>query len=100
MKNPFLSMWLGGANSAAGAARGFWTAEMRRQQKADERGGTFASAEEASAIKTREESQPLARICGLANAETLCPVYGVQAGDDGLKGERAAGLRRRRAAQA
>jgi hypothetical protein len=27
-------MWLSGANSAAGAARGFWTAEMRRQQKA------------------------------------------------------------------
>jgi len=34
MKNPLLSMWLSGANSAAGAARGFWTAEMRRQQKA------------------------------------------------------------------
>ena len=28
MKNPLLSMWLSGANSAAGAARGFWTAEM------------------------------------------------------------------------
>jgi len=34
MKNPLLSMWLSGANSAAGAARGFWAAEMRRQQKA------------------------------------------------------------------
>jgi len=34
MKNPLLSMWLSGANSAAVAARGFWTAEMRRQQKA------------------------------------------------------------------
>ena len=34
MKNPWLSMWLSAANSAAGAARGFWTAQMRRQQKA------------------------------------------------------------------
>ena len=34
MKNPLLSMWLSGANSAAGAAPGFWTAEIRRQQKA------------------------------------------------------------------
>ena len=34
MKNPLLSMWLSSANSAAGAARGFWAAEMRRQQKA------------------------------------------------------------------
>jgi hypothetical protein len=34
MKNPLLSMWLSAANSTAGAARGFWTAEMRRQQKA------------------------------------------------------------------
>ena len=34
MKNPLLSMWLSGANSAAGAACGFWAAEMRRQQKA------------------------------------------------------------------
>ena len=34
MKNPLLSMWLSAASSTAGAARGFWTAEMRRQQKA------------------------------------------------------------------
>jgi len=34
MKNPWLSMWLSAANSAAGAARGFWTAEARRQQNA------------------------------------------------------------------
>ena len=33
-KNPFLSLWLSAANSWAGAARGFWTAEMHRQQKA------------------------------------------------------------------
>lgn len=29
-----LSLWLSGANAWAGAARGFWTAEMRRQQTA------------------------------------------------------------------
>jgi hypothetical protein len=33
-KNPFLSFWLSAANTWAGAARGFWTAEMHRQQKA------------------------------------------------------------------
>lgn len=34
MKNPWMSMWLSAANSWAGAARGFWTAEMHRQQSA------------------------------------------------------------------
>ena len=34
MKNPFLSMWLSAANTAAGSARAFWTVEMQRQQKA------------------------------------------------------------------
>lgn len=34
MKNPFLSMWLSAANKAAGSARGFWSAEARRQQNA------------------------------------------------------------------
>jgi hypothetical protein len=29
-----MSLWLSAANSWAGAARGFWTAEMRRQQAA------------------------------------------------------------------
>jgi hypothetical protein len=33
MKNPFLSMWLSAANTAAGTARAFWTAELHRQQK-------------------------------------------------------------------
>jgi hypothetical protein len=33
-KNPWLSLWLSAANTWAGAARGFWTAEMHRQQKA------------------------------------------------------------------
>lgn len=32
-KNPWLSLWLSAANTWAGAARGFWTAEMHRQQK-------------------------------------------------------------------
>jgi hypothetical protein len=31
-KNPFLSLWLSGANAAAGAARGIWLAELHRQQ--------------------------------------------------------------------
>ena len=34
MTNPFMSMWLSAMNSAAGQARGFWTAEMQRQQTA------------------------------------------------------------------
>jgi hypothetical protein len=34
MKNPWLSLWLSAANSWAGAARGFWMAEMQRQQNA------------------------------------------------------------------
>jgi hypothetical protein len=34
MKNPWLSLWLSAANSWAGAARGFWMAEMQRQQTA------------------------------------------------------------------
>jgi hypothetical protein len=32
MTNPFLSLWLSQANAWAGAMRGFWTAEMQRQQ--------------------------------------------------------------------
>jgi hypothetical protein len=34
MPNPWLSLWLSAANTWAGAARAFWTAEMRRQQTA------------------------------------------------------------------
>jgi hypothetical protein len=34
MPNPWLSLWLSAANSWAGAARGFWTAELHRQQAA------------------------------------------------------------------
>lgn len=32
MTNPFLSLWLSQANAWSGAMRGFWTAEMHRQQ--------------------------------------------------------------------
>jgi hypothetical protein len=32
MRNPWMSMWLSGANAWAGAMRGFWAAEMHRQQ--------------------------------------------------------------------
>ncbi len=34
MRNPWLSLWLSAANAWSGAARGFWTAEMHRQQTA------------------------------------------------------------------
>ena len=34
MSNPWLSLWLSAANSWAGAARGFWMAEVHRQQTA------------------------------------------------------------------
>jgi hypothetical protein len=34
MPNPWMSFWLSAANAWAGAVRGFWTAEMRRQQTA------------------------------------------------------------------
>jgi hypothetical protein len=34
MPNPWMSLWLSAANAWAGAVRGFWTAEMRRQQTA------------------------------------------------------------------
>ena len=34
MPNPWLSLWLSATNSWAGAARGFWTAELHRQQTA------------------------------------------------------------------
>jgi hypothetical protein len=32
MTNPFLSLWLSQANAWAGAMRGFWAAELQRQQ--------------------------------------------------------------------
>lgn len=44
-KNPFLSMWLSGANAVAGAAKGQMVAEMNRQAKA----GSAAIAKEFAA---------------------------------------------------
>jgi len=32
LPNPWMSVWFSAANAWFGAARGFWTAEMRRQQ--------------------------------------------------------------------
>jgi hypothetical protein len=46
VKNPWMSLWLSGANSFAGAARGMMGAEMRRQQLAFMRAMT-ESAERA-----------------------------------------------------
>jgi hypothetical protein len=54
-KNPFLSLWLSAANTWAGAARGFWTAEMHRQQKAILKEMTRPAAR--SAIKTRSSKK-------------------------------------------
>ena len=34
MRNRWMSLWLTAVNSWAGAARGFWTAELYRQQTA------------------------------------------------------------------
>ena len=34
MSNPWMSLWLSAAHSWAGVVRGFWTAELRRQQTA------------------------------------------------------------------
>jgi len=34
MKNPFMSMWLSYANSYVNMVRGFWSAEIQRQQTA------------------------------------------------------------------
>lgn len=57
MKNPWLSMSLSAANRAAGAARGFWTAEMRRQQKALLNEAGRSSAQGRPAPKKRAASK-------------------------------------------
>ena len=33
-KNPFMSLWLSGANKVAGTGRGLWQAAARKQQSA------------------------------------------------------------------
>jgi hypothetical protein len=57
-KNPWMSLWLSAANTWAGAARGFWTAELHRQQKAmvDE----MTKRTTRSATKTRSSKKPTA----------------------------------------
>jgi len=65
MKSPWLSMWLSAANSAAGTALGFWTAEMRRHQKAmmNEAGRPFAvdRAHPASKKRTAAKRKKVSR---------------------------------------
>lgn len=43
-KNPALSMFLSGANAWAGAARGLWAGEARRQKSAAAKAGAKAVA--------------------------------------------------------
>jgi hypothetical protein len=54
MKNPFLSMWLTAANTAAGSARAFWTAELHRQQKTLAKGLAAPAAKKRPAAKRRK----------------------------------------------
>ena len=56
MKNPFLSMWLSAANTAAGSARGFWTAELHRQQKAFTKGLAAPASKKRPSRKAQESS--------------------------------------------
>jgi hypothetical protein len=53
MKNPWMSMWLSAANKAAGAARGFGTAELHRQQKAVAKEAARAMGLGPPTLKTR-----------------------------------------------
>lgn len=58
-KNPFLSMWLSGANAVAGAARSRVTAEAKRQTTAAMNKGvkdmTDAMTGKAASPKTRRK---------------------------------------------
>jgi hypothetical protein len=54
MKNPFLSMWLSAANTAAGSARGFWTAELQRQHKAIAKGVTAPASKKGPSAKRQK----------------------------------------------
>ena len=60
MKNPFLSMWLTAATTAAGSARAFWTAELRRQQKAAKQSarGLAAPASKERPSAKRRKARP------------------------------------------
>ena len=54
MKNPFLSMWLSAANTAAGSTRAFWTAEMQRQQRASSKGLDAPASKKRSPAKRKK----------------------------------------------
>ena len=45
-KNPFMSLWLSGANKAAGAARGQATAAVKREATKATRSATAAGAKQ------------------------------------------------------
>jgi hypothetical protein len=52
-KNPFLSLWLSGANKIAGTGRGLWHAAARQQQAAAIReAGKLATSFWTDALKT------------------------------------------------
>ena len=52
-KNPFMSMWLSGANKVAGKGRSLWQAAARQQQSAMIReAGKMATSFWTGAIKT------------------------------------------------
>lgn len=50
-------MWLSAANKAAGPARGFWSAEIARQQKAFAKTMTEAMFPKPSASKSSSKSR-------------------------------------------
>jgi len=57
MKNPWMSLWLSGANAWMGAARGFWTAETHRRQAAM----MNEAAKQMASLWTRGWAVPAAR---------------------------------------
>ena len=79
MKNPWMSMWLSAANKAAGAARGFGTAELHRQQKALAKEGSWVTnIQEAGDLEASEQSPFLIPDCAPScacrfNREMLAP---------------------------
>jgi hypothetical protein len=52
-KNPFMSLWLSGANKVAGTGRGLWQAAARKQQTAMiHEAGKMATSFWTAALKT------------------------------------------------
>jgi hypothetical protein len=52
-KNPFMSLWLSGANKVAGTGRGLWQASARKQQTAMiHEAGKMATSFWTAALKT------------------------------------------------